>query len=161
MTWTPDRIETLKYLWQKGLSASNIAETLGGVSRNAVLGKIHRLELPKRKQKACMVKKKRAPKVSTYQKPLKPKQRIEEPVIDGTEKTILDIRDGECRCCVSGEGADMLMCAKPVAIGSPWCEYHQDKLTNTKMINERVKKERQAFREYLNKSRLERESHGV
>lgn len=45
MSWTDDRIETLRRLWAEGLSASQIASTLGGVSRNAVIGKIHRLGL--------------------------------------------------------------------------------------------------------------------
>jgi GcrA cell cycle regulator len=41
--WTDDRIETLKTLWLSGLSASQIAKALGGVTRNAVIGKLHRL----------------------------------------------------------------------------------------------------------------------
>lgn len=41
--WTEERIETLKALWMEGLSASEIAKKLGGVSRNAVLGKTHRM----------------------------------------------------------------------------------------------------------------------
>jgi GcrA cell cycle regulator len=45
MSWTDDRIETLRKLWADGLSASQIATALGGVSRNAVIGKIHRLGL--------------------------------------------------------------------------------------------------------------------
>jgi len=45
MSWTDERIETLRRLWAEGLSASQIATTLGGVSRNAVIGKIHRLGL--------------------------------------------------------------------------------------------------------------------
>ncbi|MEQ1724426.1 MAG: GcrA family cell cycle regulator [Sphingopyxis sp.] len=45
MVWTDERIETLKTLWEKGLTASQIAEQLGGVSRNAVIGKAHRLDL--------------------------------------------------------------------------------------------------------------------
>jgi GcrA cell cycle regulator len=48
MSWTDERIEQLKKMWQKGMTASQIAETLGGVSRNAVIGKAHRLELQSR-----------------------------------------------------------------------------------------------------------------
>lgn len=46
--WTDDRVERLKKLWAEGLSASQIAAQLGGVSRNAVIGKVHRLNLPGR-----------------------------------------------------------------------------------------------------------------
>ncbi|MBW3097492.1 GcrA family cell cycle regulator [Pseudohoeflea coraliihabitans] len=48
MNWTDERVEMLKKLWADGLSASQIAAQLGGVSRNAVIGKVHRLNLPGR-----------------------------------------------------------------------------------------------------------------
>lgn len=48
MSWTDERVEQLKKLWAEGLSASQIAAQLGGVSRNAVIGKVHRLHLPGR-----------------------------------------------------------------------------------------------------------------
>jgi GcrA cell cycle regulator len=48
MAWTDERIDQLKTLWDKGLTASQIAEELGGVSRNAVIGKAHRLGLQSR-----------------------------------------------------------------------------------------------------------------
>ena len=48
MSWTDDRVEKLKNLWAEGLSASQIAKDLGGVTRNAVIGKVHRLGLPAR-----------------------------------------------------------------------------------------------------------------
>ena len=48
MSWTDERVERLKKLWADGLSASQIAAELGGVSRNAVIGKVHRLNLPGR-----------------------------------------------------------------------------------------------------------------
>ncbi len=44
-TWTDERVELLKKLWNDGLSASQIAGELGGVTRNAVIGKVHRLGL--------------------------------------------------------------------------------------------------------------------
>src|SRR4051812_49775534 len=43
LTWTDDRVEQLKKLWEGGLSASQIAAELGNVTRNAVIGKVHRL----------------------------------------------------------------------------------------------------------------------
>jgi GcrA cell cycle regulator len=45
MGWTEERVELLKKLWLDGLSASQIAKQLGGVTRNAVIGKVHRLGL--------------------------------------------------------------------------------------------------------------------
>ena len=48
MAWTDERIDHLKKMWEKGLTASQIAEELGGVSRNAVIGKAHRLGLKSR-----------------------------------------------------------------------------------------------------------------
>lgn len=48
MAWTEERIDELKKMWEKGMTASQIAESLGGVSRNAVIGKAHRLALKSR-----------------------------------------------------------------------------------------------------------------
>jgi GcrA cell cycle regulator len=48
MNWNDERVELLKKLWSEGLSASQIASQLGGVSRNAVIGKVHRLKLSSR-----------------------------------------------------------------------------------------------------------------
>ena len=45
MNWTDERVELLSKLWADGLSASQIARQLGGVTRNAVIGKVHRLKL--------------------------------------------------------------------------------------------------------------------
>ena len=64
MSWTDQRIDQLKTLWEKGLTASQIADELGGVSRNAVIGKAHRLGLKSRPSpvKANEPEKKVAPK---------------------------------------------------------------------------------------------------
>ncbi|WP_445783531.1 GcrA family cell cycle regulator [Sphingorhabdus sp.] len=64
MSWTDERIDQLKALWDKGLTASQIAEALGGVTRNAVIGKAHRLGLKSRPSpvKANDADKKAAPK---------------------------------------------------------------------------------------------------
>ena len=45
MSWTEEKVNKLKDLWGKGQTASQIAEIIGGVSRNAVIGKAHRLNL--------------------------------------------------------------------------------------------------------------------
>ncbi|WP_460273982.1 GcrA family cell cycle regulator [Celeribacter sp. ULVN23_4] len=48
MSWTDERVELLKKMWGEGQSASQIAKELGGVTRNAVIGKVHRLGLSNR-----------------------------------------------------------------------------------------------------------------
>ena len=60
MSWTPERVEKLKELWKKNYSASQIASMLGDTTRNAVIGKAHRLNL-----EARAISKKSAPKVNT------------------------------------------------------------------------------------------------
>ena len=45
MSWTDEKVNKLKELWGKGKTASQIAEIIGGISRNAVIGKAHRLNL--------------------------------------------------------------------------------------------------------------------
>ena len=52
MSWTDERVELLKKLWSDGLSASQIAAELGGITRNAVIGKVHRLGLSGRAKSA-------------------------------------------------------------------------------------------------------------
>ena len=60
MSWTPEREEKLKELWKKGHTASQIAGLLGDTTRNAVIGKAHRLKL-----QARAVSKKSSTKIST------------------------------------------------------------------------------------------------
>jgi GcrA cell cycle regulator len=52
MSWTEERVEKLQELWNEGMSAAQIAKVLGGVTRNAVIGKVHRLGLSNRAQPA-------------------------------------------------------------------------------------------------------------
>ena len=60
MSWTDERIATLKKMWEGGSTASQIAEELGGVSRNAVIGKAHRLGLKARPSPVKAAEKKAA-----------------------------------------------------------------------------------------------------
>ncbi|MGR3289663.1 MAG: GcrA family cell cycle regulator [Paracoccaceae bacterium] len=73
MAWTDDRVETLKKMWGEGQSASQIAKELGGVTRNAVIGKVHRLGLSNRagggSKPAVREKVKAAPKAKAAVKP--------------------------------------------------------------------------------------------
>ncbi|WP_170332657.1 GcrA family cell cycle regulator [Ruegeria arenilitoris] len=56
MSWTDERVELLKKMWGEGQSASQIAKELGGVTRNAVIGKVHRLGLSNRATGAAPAK---------------------------------------------------------------------------------------------------------
>lgn len=69
MSWTDERVETLKTMWGEGKSASQIAKELGGVTRNAVIGKVHRLGLSNRASPAT----KAAPKEMPAEKAAAPK----------------------------------------------------------------------------------------
>ena len=75
MSWTEERVETLKKLWTEGHSASQIANQLGGVTRNAVIGKVHRLGLSGRATPSRPVK--RPPRLA---RPKPAPQRVERPV---------------------------------------------------------------------------------
>ena len=76
MSWTDERVETLKKMWGEGQSASQIAKELGGVTRNAVIGKVHRLGLSNRTTAGAAAKAepkaKAAPKVPAKAKPAAP-----------------------------------------------------------------------------------------
>ncbi len=55
MSWTEEKVNKLKELWGKGKTASQIAEIIGGISRNAVIGKAHRLNLSAKIKKRSTV----------------------------------------------------------------------------------------------------------
>ena len=71
MSWTDERVELLKKMWGEGQSASQIAKELGGVTRNAVIGKVHRLGLSNRATTSTKTetKAKAAPKAEAKPKP--------------------------------------------------------------------------------------------
>lgn len=72
MSWTDERVELLKKMWGEGQSASQIAKELGGVTRNAVIGKVHRLGLSNRAGSGAAAKPAAAPKAKPTAAP-KPK----------------------------------------------------------------------------------------
>ena len=82
MSWTEERIERLKKMWHDGATASQIADELGGVSRNAVIGKAHRLglEQPRRRSSRAKRRKRRSqpprrtPRLRPRPRRLKPKR---------------------------------------------------------------------------------------
>ncbi len=83
MSWTEERISTLTRMWESGATASQIAEELGGVSRNAVIGKAHRLGLKARpspvkanETKAAPAPKPAAPAAKPAARPVKPRPEV-------------------------------------------------------------------------------------
>ena len=100
MAWTDQRIDQLKTLWDKGLTASQIADELGGVSRNAVIGKAHRLGL---KSRPSPVKANEPEKKSGLKKgpakaapaPMQMKPRMATPVANPRAETTPAIADAQ------------------------------------------------------------------
>jgi GcrA cell cycle regulator len=152
-TWTDERVELLKKLWTDGLSASQIAAELGNVTRNAVIGKVHRLGLsgrakdakpassaPQRARKAAV----RAPSapapiapqahsnVVVAPIPLQPV--VEEPevlteddvAVPMSERvTIMDLRESMCRWPMGDPTKpDFRFCGARSITGLPYCTHH-------------------------------------
>lgn len=109
MTWTIEKIKTLKKLWQKGKSTVEIGRELG-ISKNAVVGKVHRLELNSR---PSPIKKDVAPKV------IKPK-------VQKTDKmSLLDLKLTSCRWPMGEpKDPDFHFCGKDTITGKPYCSEH-------------------------------------
>lgn len=148
MSWTEERVEVLKKLWAEGHSASQIAKELGGVTRNAVIGKVHRLGLSGRATPSRPVK--RPPRLARPKprlgadgsvitpKPSRPAadsiplsaERAAlaalppEPLEDGEAATILTIRDSMCKWPI-GDPADpkFAFCGRKSTCG-PYCAEH-------------------------------------
>jgi len=117
MAWTDEKIEKLKKLWGKGLTASQIAAEIGdGISRNAVIGKAHRLKLPSRPSpvKADPEKKEKA-----VEKP------AAAPEVESKKTTLLDLTEQTCKWPIGHPGdADFYFCGKPSRPGVPYCPEH-------------------------------------
>jgi GcrA cell cycle regulator len=79
MSWTEERIERLKKMWHDGATASQIADELGGVSRNAVIGKAHRLGLEQRPSPVKPGEEKEARKPAAAPAASAPRPRAEPP----------------------------------------------------------------------------------
>lgn len=79
MSWTDERVELLKKMWGEGQSASQIAKELGGVTRNAVIGKVHRLGLSNRSTTTATPKTEAKAKSAAKPeaKPAAPKERVQ------------------------------------------------------------------------------------
>jgi GcrA cell cycle regulator len=100
--WSDDRVEQLKTLWTEGLSASQIARALGGVTRNAVIGKVHRLGLagrasPSRSDRPRLPMAPKAPSVRSHVPAVPVVEEDPLQLEDGSHATVLTISDRMCR----------------------------------------------------------------
>src|SRR6478735_5598012 len=93
MSWTDERIATLTKMWESGATASQIADELGGVSRNAVIGKAHRLGLKARPSPVKANEAKPAPRPKEAEvkaapkapAPTRPAPKAAEPVVEAED----------------------------------------------------------------------------
>ena len=151
ISWTDERVESLKKLWQEGLSASQIAVRIGGVTRNAVIGKVHRLGLSGRattsRQKSHRPRRPAAATQKRLASSTKPRfaqtgntafralyqgdaeayvPPVEELVIPEKErKYITTLTDNCCRWPIGDpQHSDFHFCGKGKVTGLPYCEFH-------------------------------------
>lgn len=152
LSWTDERVALLRKLWDEGLSASRIAaELAGGVTRNAVIGKVHRLGLSGRvKPQASAASSRARPKTpagrpQVPQRPMMPMRgntalalqarpapmpvpsRGGDNVVPMAENvTIMDLRESMCRWPVGDPAsAEFRYCGGKAPIGEgPYCAYH-------------------------------------
>ncbi len=145
MSWTDDRVDLLKKLWSEGLSASQIAGRLGGVTRNAVIGKVHRLGLSGRATTSRM-KSPRRPRATVRRQPRPAYRQLgnpalrnlyqgdAEPFVPAVEeieipiedrKTMQDLMENDCRWPIGDpQHDDFHFCNRHKVPGLPYCEFH-------------------------------------
>ena len=127
MPWTYERIEKLKRLWDEGLTASRIAAELGEVTRNAVIGKAHRLGLSgrmasKSKNNGISIIRKKKINISKSQKVVDISPIIDEPM---NPTSFQNIKDGLCRWPLGEpEEIDFMFCGRNTNEGFVYCQAH-------------------------------------
>jgi len=148
MNWTDDRVEHLKKLWSDGLSASQIAAELGGISRNSVIGKVHRLGLSGRaKGPSSAVPRQRKPRahghmmriarpmlrgnvalapLHAYEAELESEPALIDNIIPiGQRCSILELNDSNCHWPIGDpSSAEFFFCGGKTIEGLPYCGYH-------------------------------------
>lgn len=115
MSWSKERIELLQRLWEKGLSASQIASELGeGVTRNAVIGKAHRLGLKSRPSPL---------KAVPPQK--QPAKQAKSGKSEDNKVTLLMLTDRICKWPIGHPGdPNFHFCGRRSQAGQPYCAKH-------------------------------------
>ncbi|MFN3699931.1 MAG: GcrA family cell cycle regulator [Alphaproteobacteria bacterium] len=126
MSWTDERVALLKKLWGEGKTAAEIATTLGGVTRNAVIGKAHRLKLSNRLSPIQPAKKTKTP-ANTSTPPAPPKRvKVKtEDIPRGLGLSLMELKPNMCRW-PSGDPRDddFGFCGGHAIPGLPYCEEH-------------------------------------
>ena len=140
--WTDERVDQLKSLWTEGLSASQIARALGGVTRNAVIGKVHRLGLAGRATPNRIDRPRLPSAPRLHQRSREPELPVveEEPIKleDGSFVGVMAINDRMCRWPIGDPSAEEFhFCGRNPKTGSPYCEAHARKAYQPQQIRER------------------------
>lgn len=128
MSWTDERVATLKKLWGEGKTAAEIASELGGVTRNAVIGKAHRLKLSNRLSPIQQNKKPKPPAPANNPQPTTRKARkalVDEAMKKGKGLTLDELSASQCRW-PSGDPKDddFGFCGHRSVPSLPYCEDH-------------------------------------
>ena len=127
MAWTDDKIDKLQRLWGKGLTASQIAKKIGsGITRNAVIGKAHRLKLPSRPSPLKAGPKKAVAVPAPAEAEPKPVV-VEKPAPEKPQNmtTLLELTEQTCKWPIGHPGdSDFYFCGQPSRPGVPYCPDH-------------------------------------
>jgi GcrA cell cycle regulator len=122
--WTPERTQILIDCWTDRLSAAQIAKKLGnGISRCAVLGKVHRLKLPTHKVEPRPRKPYQPPVRLVKLKPKKYVAPFVEPSPNPRNLTLLELNPKECKYAVTAD-SPFLFCGHQVHADSVYCAHH-------------------------------------
>jgi len=140
--WTDERVDQLKSLWTEGLSASQIARALGGVTRNAVIGKVHRLGLAGRAAPTRIDRPRLPSAPRLHLRSREPELPVveEEPIKleDGSFVGVMAINDRMCRWPIGDPSAEEFhFCGRNPKSGSPYCEAHARKAYQPQQVRER------------------------
>ncbi len=123
MSWTDDRVTLLKQLWGEGKTAAEIAKVLGdGITRNAVIGKAHRLKLSSR---LSPIQQNTVKKPKGDAAPRAPRPQIKLPEFKGKSLNLIDLSNNMCRW-PSGDPKEenFSFCGCEVVPGLPYCATH-------------------------------------
>lgn len=125
MSWTDDRVELLTKLWGEGKTAAEIAKELGGVTRNAVIGKAHRLKLSNRVSPIQQNKKPVAVKAPVAA-PVQQRKVKKADVQDNRQGiSLINLKSGQCRWPFGDPQEESFgFCGDDCISGLPYCTDH-------------------------------------
>ncbi|MGV6821146.1 MAG: GcrA family cell cycle regulator [Parvularcula sp.] len=125
MAWTEERVEQLKQLWGEGLSASQIANAMGGVTRNAVIGKVHRLGLAGRATPAAPKPVNSAPPEPEVSESRFSSISLEALTMSDDRPTVSSIGNNQCKWPIGDPASEEFhFCGQAASSSKPYCAYH-------------------------------------